>query len=386
MELYVLDSMLRRIEVIDQFDSLIWTDRYKELGDFKLEIQSTLTMKTLLSEGTFLACNDSLRVMVVETVEDAVTEDGKELLTIAGRSLEFILMNRIVLAQTLTDTPGNICRTLFNNSCVLGTLSTDDILPYLGAGSIYPVDTNTEYPDDVTLEIKPKSLYQAIKDICDVYDMGFRLCRHPVTELLYFEIYVGSDRTTGQSVLPAVVFSANLDTLANSKELLTIQDEKNLAYVYTDTTSLIVYTDASEADTMTGFNRKMLLVDATDYVPTGDSGIDDAILESRGVSALADYRGSQTFDGVINQNSGYKYGIDYHLGDMVEMRARSGFGNYLRVTEQILSSDSTGEASYPTLTKSLTVTPGSWVSWTGTYQWADLEDTNELNVYWADAP
>lgn len=386
MEVYVLDAMMRRTDVIDRFESLIWTDRYNSLGDFKLEVTSSESIKTLLAADTMLACSDSLRVMIVETHEDKVTEEGKKLLVVAGRSVELVLMNRAVLAQTITDTPGDICRTLFNNSCVLGTLSSSDILPYLGSGSIFPVDTNTEYPDDVTLDLPAKSLYDAIRDICVVYDLGFRLCRHPVTNLLYFEVYAGSDRTSVQTTLPAVVFSANLDNLTNTTELMTIQDEKNVAHVFTSTISLEVFATGVDTSTAIGFKRKVLLVDATDYTPVGDTDIDNAVLEARGTAALAAYRGLQTFDGEINQNSSYKYGTDYYIGDMVEMRTATGFGNYLRVTEQILSSDSTGEAAYPTLTKILTVTPGSWASWNSTIEWADLEDPSEYNIMWAEAP
>lgn len=386
MEVYVLDASMRRTDVIDGYDSLIWTDRYNELGDFRMELTSDPTMKALLVENTWLACSDSLRVMVVETIEDKETSEGKHSLVVAGRSIELVLLNRMVLAHTATGTPGDICRTLFTNVCVNGTYSASDILPYLGTGSIFPVDTNVEYPDPITLEIPTKTLFDAIHDICVAYDLGFRLCRHPVTGLLYFEIYAGSNRTADQTILPAVIFSRNLDNLSNTTELVTVQDEKTVAYVYTATTSLEVYATGWDSSTAIGFNRKVLLVDATDYVPTGDPDADAAALESRGTTALSSYRGSQTFDGEINKASVYQYGVDYYIGDMVEMRTATGFGNKLRVTEQILSSDSTGETVYPTLTKILSVTPGSWASWNSTIEWADLEDPSEYNIMWAEAP
>lgn len=63
MEVYVLDSLLRRSEVIDRFESLIWTERWASWGDFELAIRSTYGSRGLLRKGTQLAMNQSDRVM-----------------------------------------------------------------------------------------------------------------------------------------------------------------------------------------------------------------------------------------------------------------------------------------------------------------------------------
>ena len=36
MEVYVLNTNFESVAVIDEFESLIWTDRYDEAGDFEL--------------------------------------------------------------------------------------------------------------------------------------------------------------------------------------------------------------------------------------------------------------------------------------------------------------------------------------------------------------
>jgi hypothetical protein len=45
------------------------------------------------------------------------------------------------------------------------------------------------------------------------------------------------------------------------------------------------------------------------------------------------------------------------------------------VTEQIFSSDSTGEKSYPTLSIKQVITPGTWVAWDHSEVWDDEPDT-----------
>ena len=80
------------------------------------------------------------------------------------------------------------------------------------------------------------------------------------------------------------------------------------------------------------------------------------------------------------QNSTYKYGVDYGLGDLVELRDSSGNINVMRVTEQIFVSDKEGIRSYPTLTFDMLITPGTWLARPTNQQWADV--TTET---WAQA-
>jgi hypothetical protein len=119
MDLYILDERLRRTEVLDKYESLIWTDRYAVCGDFEFLIHSTPYHRSLLVEGTMLAILASKHVMVIETIEDADSE-GRSMLKVSGRSLEGIAEERIA-RDTLSNltiaprwpivgTPGNIAR------------------------------------------------------------------------------------------------------------------------------------------------------------------------------------------------------------------------------------------------------------------------------------
>jgi hypothetical protein len=95
VEVYTLDRLFRRIAVIDQFQSLIWTDRWSTYGDFELVVHDTKALRRLFPTGTRLAMNDSDRVMTVETVEKSRDSEGRSILTVKGRSLEQILEDRV---------------------------------------------------------------------------------------------------------------------------------------------------------------------------------------------------------------------------------------------------------------------------------------------------
>lgn len=391
METYILDSLLRRVDVVDDYLSLIWTERFADIGDFEMTINSTLKNRRRLTEGTRLAMSDSYRIMTITSFEDKTAEDGSTVLTVKGKSLEQILDNRLARGDfsstagnpkwIITDTPVNIAKKIFHDICVTGIISVSDIIPFIHEGStIFPTDTLPAPTSVISYEMDPMTVYSAIKQICDMYDMGFRLFRNQESSQLWFDIYMGSDRTSGQSTRPAVVFSPNLDNLKNVRELRTTESYKNVAYVMTPVGNAVVYPDNIDASTITGLDRNVLIVEAEDITDSSPSVSLPRIIQ-RGKEALAANRMFAGFDGEISQFSQYKYQQDYFLGDLVEMRGKDGNVDNMQVTEQIFVDDGEGERSYPTLTLNKFITPGSWAAWPTDEEWSEVTDT----TFWANA-
>lgn len=383
MEVYVLDDFLRRTEVIDLYESCIWTDRYAAKGDFELIVPSSNQFRKLLTPGTQLAHNESDRIMTVETLDIKRDEEGRTLLTATGVSAEALLDDRVATDGVSwispsqkwlkTGTPGDVCRDIFKLICVDGILNPGDIIPFIQPGTLYPAGSIPEHSQAYNFEIPLSSVYSAIKDICDMYDLGFRLVRDGDKSKLYFEVYTGNDRTTQQSVRTPVIFSPDFDNLMNVSEFMSLADTKNVAYVFTKNGSLIVYGDEATSDTA-GFDRRVLQVDALDIEDPAGPDL-DALMLKRGLEELAAHRPLAAFDGELSKLSKYKYLRDYGLGDLVEMRNTNGAINHMRVTEQIFVSDEQGDRSYPTLTINRFIMPGTWDSW-GNETWDEGgEDT-----------
>jgi hypothetical protein len=389
MEIYTLDSLLRRQFVHDKFESLIWTERFKQYGDFQLDTFSTVENRSLFTPGTLLAMNNSRYVMQVESLEDDTDEDGRRMLSVKGRSLEAILYDRVAMGSlanltttpkwTITGLPAAVARKIFHDICVTGILNAGDVIPFIHEGStIMPADTFPEPVDPITVDLDPKSVYDAISDICDVWNLGFRIIREADTSRIWFDIYTGSDRSASQSLLPAVVFTPELDNLQNIKELKSIDQAKNVAYVYSPAGFQMVYPVDVDPD-VEGFERRVLTVVASDI--TSDNPDVAAALIQRGNEELAKARTIQSLDGEIAQTSQYKYGVHYNLGDVIEIRNTDGNTNNMRVTEHIFVQDAEGERSYPTLTLNVFINTGSWLSWLNKKMWAELGDEE-----WADLP
>lgn len=396
MEAYILDSLRRRVAVVDVFESFIWTDRFRAYGDFVLTVAATNQNRTRLQIGTMLAMNNSYAIMVVETSEDKEDADGKQLLKLTGRSFEGTILEGRLAKETLADLtaepkwileglPAALARKIFHDICVLGTLSVRDIIPGVIEGTIFPPDTIAEPSEEVQIELEPMTLYAALVKLCEMYGMGFRFIRNFDTSELYFQVYMGSDRTSSQTTLPAVVFSPTLDNLQNTTELTTMTMYKNVAYVLSPAGSMVVYPDGIDPDLVEGFERRVEVVKADDITVTDPPEAPEVIaakLLQRGKEALAATRVYSAFDGELSQRSSYKPGRDYNLGDLTEVRSKSGATNKMQVTEIIYVQDGEGERSYPTLELNQFITPGSWAGWDYNKVWEDYGPTE----YWADQP
>ena len=386
MDVYILDSLLRRDTLVDRYVSFIWTERFTSYGDFELILHSTPDNRRLFKTGTLIACSESYYVMSVLTVKNSTDSEGKNILTVNGLSFEKILDDRVAMGSladlttspnwALTGPPAAVARQVFHDICVTGILNSGDVIPFIIEGTIMPDDTIPEPIDPITVVIEPQSVYDVIKQICDSYSLGFRILRNGDASQLYFDIYSGSDRTTKQTSLGAVVFSPELDSLQNTTELTSIADYKNVAYVFSPAGFQVVYPQDVNPDTA-GFERRVLMVRADDI--TSDNPDVTTALYQRGQEELAKQRSFSAFDGEISQNGAYRYGTDYYLGDLVEMRNVDGVTNFMRVTEQIFVSDGEGERSYPTLSVNLFIDTGTWLSFEATKQWIDMGETE----YWA---
>lgn len=388
MDIYALDGSRMREHIVDRFESAIWTERYAEMGEFQLLLESTQLNRLIFHEGRWLVQNGSYRVMVVETYEDVTDNDGRTMFKPSGRSLEYILDERLAakdMAQvqangrwTLVGTPGDVMKEIFQKICIEGLLDPRDIIPNITMDPFpyLPEGTNVGSPEELTLELEVKTLYATFRDLSVTYSIGFALLMDPETGRLHFQLTMGTVRTSGQSEVDPIIFSPELDNLSNPSELVSSAKVKNVAIVVSDYGSQTVYAD-NEAHLKTGFERRVLLVRTSDIKESDTNK--PALLQKIGQAELAKHRRIMAFDGEVPQR-GYKYGIDYFMGDIVEMRKRGGGINYMKATEQIFIDDLEGERSYPTLSLDSYIAPGAWYAVNPNLRWHDVEE----GVVWPD--
>jgi hypothetical protein len=387
MEYYTLDSNLQRNEVIQGFQSVIWTERYNTSGDFQIVTKSTFLSRNQLSKGTWITRQGSYYVAIVDTVSDATDDSGIRLITVTGSFLEGLFNDRVAMPGltdtttipnwVLSGTPGAIARQMFNEICVSTVFDVHDAIPFYAFGTLLPTGNIPEPDSAITLTASPDTLYNTLSKLCATYNLGFRLVKDGEKGRIFFEVYTGNDRTTAQTMYDPVVFDPDMDNLSQISYLSSSVGYKTVAYVFASNGAIMVYAPGADTNGF-GSDRRVLLVSSSNSDDAGDDLT--AALRQEGITALAAQKQTYTFDGELPPNSPYVYGTDYNLGDMVEERNEDNQGNIMLVTEQIFASDDTGEHAYPTLTVLDVITPGSWNAWPATQTW----DTVDESVHWDD--
>lgn len=374
MDPYTLNRGFIRQNVIDQFNSLIWTERYYGDSEVELVVPATREMYQKLPVGTFLSIDESDEVMILETVS---IEEGK--LKITGISLLPWMDNRFVRTSSNHEdqywyienqVPGQVLWTILHHMCVAdspylnGTINTGISNPQSLAIPGLVLNAYDKSGSAIKMAIPYKEVYAAMKEIATTYEIGMQIILNAVSDTSYslgFRSYKGLDRSSAQSALPVVRFSPQMDSFTNIKELQSIKEFKTIVYSFAtglnpgegDPILTTVPGKASVTGTQyTGFDlraEQLLVSDITTDLVAGDKNKVVDMLNSRAKDELIKNHFIKTVDGEIVPESQFQYGSHYNLGDIIEVEGNTGVVQSARITEYIRSQDESGEKAYPTV-------------------------------------
>lgn len=363
MDLMTLNEDNQASKLIENYDSLIWTERFNTMGDFQLQTGNVQGFLNLLPEGTILTLRDSDIAMKVETHLIERKKNSPQKLIITGREYSSILDQRVAIQSVgaLTGsenwevdvkTPSDAAYFAIVKICVEGIVDSADIFPGDKVQFPTPADYLTSTGPTKSFTIDRGNLLQVVlgllqteapldistsPDTPPVVPHGIRAVRPNASgTAISIEIYTGTDRSG------TVYFDATRDLLDDGSYIFSKVGAANAAYGVASGLAGTMYEGAIEP---TGLERKVILVDAS------ESGIaDEAILKDEMSRALSQAHETAIFDGSVNQDRNpYVYGVDYFLGDIVRTVGDYGLDSSSRVTEFIRSQDKTGYKAFPTL-------------------------------------
>ena len=376
MELYTIGRDYLKTDLIDEFYSVIWTERYYGDSEVELVVPVTMEMITKLPVGTFLSLEESDELMILQTMN---IEDGR--MKLSGISLLHWLNNRFVRTSAshkdrywyLTGTSaGRILWAIVYNMCCVGSPYLDGSIPtgianpeqlaIPGLG-LNNYDTSGD-PIEVGIPYGP--VYDAMHEIAKTYEIGMQIIFDPSQgSPLGFRSYKGLNRTSGQTDNPVIRFSPQMDSFTDIKELQSIAALKTLVYAFAPGLNPAEGADPPEVDLRTtpgvsaltgtqytGFDLRALMIfseDITTDMVEGSSENLLGILNSRAQDALIANHYVKTVDGEIVPDNQFQYGTHYSLGDVIEVESTTGTVQTARVTEYIRSQDNSGEKAYPTV-------------------------------------
>ncbi len=341
MDLYILDSNLNEIAIIDNYKSLIWATRYYTCGDFELYLPANKALLEYLIPDNLIVRDDTDSVMIIETIKILTSVEDGDFYIITGRSLESILARRIVWSQTnisVSDAAQGIYQ-LVDENIVNPSIESRKI-------TNFSINSSFSTSNPLKIQITGKILLDAISDICMSYKIGFKVILNERNFI--FSCYQGEEVN--------VTFSSEYDNLINSNYFYDTTNYKNIALVAGEGegTSRIRQV-VNVGDESSGITRREVYVDARDVSSNnGEISTSDYLnlLSARGSEKLdSEYNLSKEFEGQIEPNMTYQYKTDYNLGDVVTVTNEYGITANPRIIEIIESWDDTGYTVIPTFEK-----------------------------------
>lgn len=355
---YILDTEFKSVMLIDSFESTIWTDRYREEGDFEVFLFPSKEIIANAKDDYYLYNPSSEHLMIIERQEITTDVEEGARFIVTGHSLESILKRRIVWSQTtISGSLQNGIKKLIDENIINPEVEARKISNFVFKESSDTAITKLKHEQQYTGDI----LYDVIKNLCELYDIGFKIIYNFETGNFEFSLYKGTDRSYNQNRNPYVIFSPNYENIINSDYTHGIEDYKNVTRIGGEGTGV----DRVMADygTAYGLTRREIFTDARDVSKKNDDGTqlsDDEytnLLQQRGKEKLSEYIIKEGFEGEVEASKMFVYGQDFFLGDCVQVENEFGISGTSLVSEIVFSQDESGETIYPTFVSLDNTTP-----------------------------
>lgn len=227
MDIRVYDESFNLLYIIDEYESLIWTERYTECGDFELYIGVDSDILNKLKQDYYLQIQLSTVTMVIEKIEVKTSEEDGDRLIVSGRSLESIIDRRIIWGEKYFDS--------INVNEFVKTVLTENIISPSNENrkieNFTYIETEDESITGITFSntYKGDNLYSAIQEITSACQIGMMLT---IIDGIYtFSLYKGTDRTRNSDSNNYVLFSPSFDNLTESSYIEDVTNYKNVTLV-----------------------------------------------------------------------------------------------------------------------------------------------------------
>lgn len=391
--------------LIEGWTSLIWTERHKELGDFQFKTPYVDETMAKLPLGSVVAINSSDEVCFVESQSITQDDKGARELTVSGRSLEVFLSKRALTGpyQEPWMVPGTytaqdaVMMYIWNH--IVNTKSYEIIRDYywdhlprhiipnvavsdsvkplkavVGAGTIDDLQTTQEW------WFQNGAMDTKVNEILTLANLGIRIIRprshnakiitdiesavpgnyawyrvitkavQSTCDKLRFDIYNGRNRTltsatdTPLDINEPVIFSYEAGHIDTPSYLFTIKDSyTGIHFQSPFNLSVDVYRGETGLDYMMEWAETPPVDDSLSTTDLNQWITDLGLSEWKRKKPL------RLVDGGITAAAPWEYGVDYYLGDIVNVAGAYSSSGKKMVSEYIRTQDASGEKAYPTL-------------------------------------
>ena len=351
------DGIYEVTKQIDIFSSLLWTDRYNQIGEFELVRPVMSDFQELVKPNNIFKLAGTKSAMFVEysTIEMGVENMPRHI--IKGRSITSILTRRIIWNQTEVEGTVFECASKLLNE---NLINPDEIHggEKRKIANFKIIDNRSEQPSlnsKVKMQFTAMTLYDALFKIFELFNIGFKIELNDKSEF-EFVMYSGVNRSYSQDILPYVVFSSKYENLISSTWVSDALQMKNYVKIYgAGEGEKRKVAEFGYSDELKDLDRIELPVDArdiSDKLDSYDVEIDSItyndMLMKRGIEKLKEMSLTESFDGQVETSITYHLNEDFWLGDIVQIENEFGVTAPSRIIEIVHSQDDSGIKIYPT--------------------------------------
>ena len=351
LNLYIYDTSFKLQAIVEQYESLIWTDRYDECGDFELMVPFEDKWTSILQKDFYCHIDYSDRWCVIEKIEQSKEEDGPPRMIVSGRSLESIIERRIV--------PGKV---EFGTDTTSGynVNVQSSIQSLINSHVINPSDTNRKinnfiFSSNSDSNVTSKTFHESyngnsildiVEGVCKDKHLGFKIILNDSNQFV-FSLYCGVDRTMAQNANSYVIFSTYFDNLKSSSYFCSKEEYRNFAYVSKDENQFINTYNTSSVPS--GLERREVQFDASELNDNKKDTMTNTQIQEKAKKKLNDeFKIKTGIEGEIVSEKMYKYREHYNVGDRVQFKDMYGNSEAVYISEVVISYDENGLTILPT--------------------------------------
>lgn len=375
---YILDPQYETLDIIDEYQSFIWTERYNAMGDFQLDVRPDSHTVKYLKFPNYIQLMGSDILMCIERYQLSSDLEEGDLVTVTGSDLTSILATRVVYYKLkfTSEAVVTAVNKIFDGN-LKDSSKKERILSFLHRG---PDDLKRNLDRKYTGEFIGEDCLSAIQTVCDTIDAGLKvipMLEAPDPGFMELILYDGTDRSDEQEDRPPVIFTPKYENIANTQyvedqlplanaALVIGGEHSNLTLMSdgstTDTDPVDIFAYVTKVDSLRDRNRVEVTVDASGQSTTNEKGVRltrkqyaEALVKTANTE-LDKLKVNKTFTGQVDPYRQFIYRRDFFLGDICTIQDAYGHSEKVRVAEIVHSEDVSGYVITPTFT-TLTVLP-----------------------------
>jgi len=325
---------------IDNYESLLFTRRWHEVGEFELRINRHKRHTELLQRGNLIMLHASRnKVGIIKHREIALDENGKktEVELVKGIALKGVMAQRIIVppAGDSHDRASGSAETVMKHYVNNHIVNPFDMKQKI---DMVVLASDQQRGSQISWESRFKKLDDELVEISKASGLGWDVFLDFQQKKWIFDVFEGRNLTVNQTENPPVIFSPQFESL---KQLTFVESDynyKNFGYIAGqgegELRRVVKVGDAE------GLSRIETFIDARDVAEQDENqqALPEAEiiakLQQRGQQKLLEFAEEFFLEGQILTNSPFKYEIDYDLGDIVTIQNREwGITRDARIAE-----------------------------------------------------